>query len=91
MLLVTRYSGRQIPPGIQAPAHPAGSGSTAAMASDFGMGLKRTADGASADETAPKMRKREVTTLMDWDFPKMLEINNKVEDGSQGDKFIRKN
>ena len=61
------------------------------MASDFGRGLKRTADGASADADAPKMRKREVTCLKDWNFPVMLEIGNKVEDGSQGDKFIKIN
>ena len=61
------------------------------MASDFGKGLKRTSDGATADVAAPKMRKKEATPLEKWNFPKMLEIGAKVEDGSQGDKFIKIN
>ena len=62
------------------------------MASNFGQGLKRTGgDGAPADAPAPQMRKREATKLSDWDFPKMLEFSNKVEDGTQGDKFIKIN
>jgi len=61
------------------------------MASDFGKGLKRTTDGAATDAPAPQMRKREATPLEKWDFAKMLEIGAKVEDGSQGDKFIKIN
>jgi hypothetical protein len=61
------------------------------MASDFGKGLKRTSDGATADVAAPKMRKKEATSLEKWNFPKMLEISAKVEEGSQGDKFIKIN
>ena len=61
------------------------------MASTFGQGLKRTGDGASADAPAPQMRKREATKLENWDFLKMLEFSNKVEDGAQGDKFIKIN
>jgi len=61
------------------------------MASGFGQGLKRTADASSADTPAPSMQKREATKLENWDFPKMLEFSNKVEDGAQGDKFIKIN
>jgi len=61
------------------------------MASDFGKGLKRTTDAPSADTAAPKMRKKEATSLEKWNFAKMLEIGAKVEDGSQGDKFIKIN
>jgi len=37
------------------------------------------------------MQKREATKLKDWNFPLMLEVNSKVEDGAQGDKFIKIN
>jgi len=37
------------------------------------------------------MQKREATSLKDWNFPQMLEINTKVEDGTQGDKFVKIN
>jgi hypothetical protein len=61
------------------------------MASGFGQGLKRTADGAPGDAPAPSMQRREATKLKDWNFPLMLEMNTKVEDGTQGDKFIKIN
>lgn len=60
------------------------------MASDFGQGLKRTAPGTPADGPAPQMQKREADQLQDCDWD-MLEFSNKVEDGSQGDKFVKIN
>ena len=61
------------------------------MTSTFGKGLKRVGDDAPADAPAPHMRKREASKLEDWDFAKMLEFSTKVEDGTQGDKFIKIN
>lgn len=58
--------------------------------SAFGKGLvKRKADGAT-EPPAPKMGKRPPALLEKLDLSK-IEFSNKVENGNQGDKFVRAN
>ena len=58
------------------------------MASDFGQGLKRTADSTPADGPAPQMQKREATKLENWKWAEMLEFNTKVFQSAGDVDFI---
>ena len=56
------------------------------------LSLKRTATAAngSNNEPVPKLGKRAPVPLMELDLEK-LEVGSKVEQGSQGDRFVRLN
>tara|TARA_B100001057_G_scaffold483368_1_gene560007 strand:+ start:2091 stop:2984 length:894 start_codon:yes stop_codon:yes gene_type:complete len=54
------------------------------------LSLKRSPTTAAANEPVPKLGKRSPVPLMQLDFEK-LEFGTKVEQGSQGDRFVRLN
>ena len=56
--------------------------------STFGKGLKRKEAAATAEAAAPKMGKRPPVLLEKLDLSK-IEFSNRVENGNQGDKFVR--